>query len=968
MQSPGQGLNIPSGSSVPVVVPIPTYQKKQPNTVATPAYVPSAVPTVAQEPKYELLEVPTVPGASLAVPAPVMVAIPSGSQSVVNPSSAPKVPKLPTYKPLKSETTVGVSLTPVFTQSEAIAPVANYINKDTAFWNTGIQTTDLTSSFSSLYVSSLFAGGASISTLTNSTITTTSINIDGQTLDADSDQLFLNGIPIATTANLSSIQDWAIYDAISSVRMLNNDIVGAKSIYATNVSTLNCSASSINATNIEANYIDTNFILTNYASVSSIGGTNAVFSEVNVSTIQFNTTVGVGELSVNASATTLFFNGAPITTGTPSTPVDLSQWATLPAVSTIQCAGNSIDNVGSFTMPTSVLNSFNLGGGSILTPISQNNQYALNTRIVNVSPLTPMEITSAGGINLTANATTGTQEFNISFVGTTGNDMNITAPDINLTCTDATSFMNLTAPAGVTIAGGGLFIASGVIEAIGGGDITLLSAGNVSIGSGNVAGADTEIEKFAFSDCNVEPTNGINHLKLNQIEVINVRRDAGSEGIFVGDFKVGCQQATTYTIQSYNSNAQQVVWQVQTDQGTSVYKAMNLTSLGSNQPIRMNMSANGNTFTTTYDSGNLVSYTTTGGDVQLAGVGTINASSQLSAPVGSFSNLNISSLNTFNISSATIGVSSIVGNYGSFNTLRTGATNIALGSGAGISSQQVSTVAIGANAGALSQTTFGVAIGSGAGYQNQGSWGLAIGTDAGGSNQGNGAVAIGLQCGRYGQKVNSVAIGNVAGYSNQQQYTVALGLETGQWNQGENAVAVGWQAGQSNQGSNSVAIGYGACAVGGSFANTLVLNATGVAVNPTKASACFIAPVAQTTDALGYQTSMLRWNATTKEVSYAPQVGSIQVIATSGTAINLVPTAYTKTFILTGTTTQAFTTTSLTANDAGYYVYLKNGNATNGGDITITGATNNTIVHEPKTTQNSGILILYWNGTGLVGY
>ena len=540
-----------------------------------------------------------------------------------------------------------------------------------------------TISTNALFTNSLIANTANISTIRNSTIITTSINIDGQTLNADSDQLFLNGIPIATTAHLSSIADWAIYDAVSSVRMLNNDIVGARNIYATNLNSQNCST-----INIQANYINTNFMRTNYASVSSIGGTYASFTDLDVSTIQFNTTVGVGQLSVNASASTLFFNGVPITTGTP---IPGSNWSQYPAIQTVDMASNALNNVGSFTMPTSVYNNFNLGGGTVLTPISQNNQYALNTKIVNTSPLTPMEITSAGGMNITANATTGTQEFNISLVGANGNDLNITAPDINLTMTDPGSFMNLTAPGGVAIlGGGGFFMASGVFEVITGLDVSLITAGNIRIGSGNVGGATTQIEKFEFTDCNVEPMNGVNNLRLINCQISNVRRDAGGAGIFPGDFRVKCEQETRFTIQSYNSNAQQTIWSVTADDGSNVSKAMTLTSLGSNQPIRFNMTANGNVFTTTYNSGNTVSYTTTGGDATLAGIGTINASAQLSAPTvsgtnGNFSNLNITSLNTINVSSATIGVSSIVGNYGLFHTLRTDASTIALGYGAGVS-------------------------------------------------------------------------------------------------------------------------------------------------------------------------------------------------------------------------------------------------------------------------------------------
>ena len=75
-----------------------------------------------------------------------------------------------------------------------------------------------------------------------------------------------------------------------------------------------------------------------------------------------------------------------------------------------------------------------------------------------------------------------------------------------------------------------------------------------------------------------------------------------------------------------------------------------------------------------------------------------------------------------------------------------------------------------------------------------------------------------------------------------------------------------------------------------------------------------------------------------------------------------------KTFLLTGTTTQPFTTTGLTATDAGLAVIVHNGNATGGGDINITGATGTTIVHNRTATANGGVLYLYWTGSALVGY
>jgi hypothetical protein len=97
-------------------------------------------------------------------------------------------------------------------------------------------------------------------------------------------------------------------------------------------------------------------------------------------------------------------------------------------------------------------------------------------------------------------------------------------------------------------------------------------------------------------------------------------------------------------------------------------------------------------------------------------------------------------------------------------------------------------------------------------------------------------------------------------------------------------------------------------------------------------------------------------------------IPQFQVIATSATAIPLTSAVRGKTFILTGTTTQPFTTTGLTATDAGFGVTVKNGNGTLGGDITITGATGNTVVHNQSATQNGQTITLYWTGSALIAY
>ena len=94
----------------------------------------------------------------------------------------------------------------------------------------------------------------------------------------------------------------------------------------------------------------------------------------------------------------------------------------------------------------------------------------------------------------------------------------------------------------------------------------------------------------------------------------------------------------------------------------------------------------------------------------------------------------------------------------------------------------------------------------------------------------------------------------------------------------------------------------------------------------------------------------------------------IQVVATSASAIVLTPTARGKTFILTGTTTQAFSTTGFGLADAGFFVIVHNGNGSGGGDINLTGMTGTAIIHNRTALFNGGDVYLYWNGTGLVGY
>ena len=181
----------------------------------------------------------------------------------------------------------------------------------------------------------------------------------------------------------------------------------------------------------------------------------------------------------------------------------------------------------------------------------------------------------------------------------------------------------------------------------------------------------------------------------------------------------------------------------------------------------------------------------------------------------------------------------IYGNV-SATTLRTSETKIALGSGAGATSQTTGAIAIGQQAGEASQS-MAIAIGSGAGQASQGFMAVAVGHGSGLGGQGANGVAIGASAGELNQGSSGIAIGYYAGKTTQESGAVAIGYTTGQVTQRTGAVAIGWSAGQTNQGANAIAIGYRA-GFTNQNASSIVLNASGAALEAA-AAGLYINPI-----------------------------------------------------------------------------------------------------------------------------
>jgi len=232
---------------------------------------------------------------------------------------------------------------------------------------------------------------------------------------------------------------------------------------------------------------------------------------------------------------------------------------------------------------------------------------------------------------------------------------------------------------------------------------------------------------------------------------------------------------------------------------------------------------------------------------------------------------------------------------------------VAFGNDAGKTNQGLQAVAVGINAGYSNQGVSAVAIGVTAGMYTQGTTAVAIGIEAGKESQGVSAVAIGAGAGKFSQGVSAVAIGDEAGagseietpyfsggispsttlevydttgiipgmvisgtgFTGGQTVVTVTNATTVEISASANSTPSGELTFTSRQGANAVAIGNSAGQTT-QAANTIILNATGVAVNGVAAQtdSFYVAPIRNATGTHG----VLQYNTTTNEVTYSNEI------------------------------------------------------------------------------------------------
>ena len=233
---------------------------------------------------------------------------------------------------------------------------------------------------------------------------------------------------------------------------------------------------------------------------------------------------------------------------------------------------------------------------------------------------------------------------------------------------------------------------------------------------------------------------------------------------------------------------------------------------------------------------------------------------------------------------------------------------ISIGS-ASITASNVSFTGIGRNALSIEPGNYSVGLGLNAGMSYTAEQSVGIGTNAGRSYAGYRTISIGQNAGQSGINSYSVAIGYEAGTQAMNAYSIALGTSSGTSNQGENAIAIGRGAGNTSQKDHAIAIGRGSgltaqgnyCVAIGAYAgqtmpdNSIVLNATGSALNINSGNSKFFVKPINSSAA----SAALNWNSTTGEIHTVTsdartKINRQTIVNGLATVSNLTPQVYDK--------------------------------------------------------------------------
>lgn len=193
-------------------------------------------------------------------------------------------------------------------------------------------------------------------------------------------------------------------------------------------------------------------------------------------------------------------------TGPAGSPADAALWSTFPATQAVDMCGNDLENLGSLTT-SGAANTVDFG--SIVPPAAPLTRFTVlssEVTMTHLDPLTTMTIRGQGDVR----------------VESTAGDLNLIGDDVNISTTNATNVLNITSLGVMQNTAGGAInnSAGGAFAVQAGGLVSILTTGSIQIGSGNVLGATTSIEKLDIDDSVVTKVAGASDLQFQNTTLV----------------------------------------------------------------------------------------------------------------------------------------------------------------------------------------------------------------------------------------------------------------------------------------------------------------------------------------------------------------------------------------------------------------------------------------------------------------
>jgi hypothetical protein len=350
------------------------------------------------------------------------------------------------------------------------------------------------------------AVGGSISTLSSSQIYALNIltsNISANTLvlgantlnTSNTSSVYLNGVPLATTDNLSSsLSNWSLDPAVSDVDMANHNLSNALGVYTANLFvTATGSIKIVNSSNITAS----NDIMTNTLEATGLitgsGGMSTIFSKANsitastiftraitASTVTFSTLIGPIVLPSTLSGSNLALSNLSVSTST-----------TLGGTTSIDALTVNNSSVFYGTRPN-FTTGINTNGANNFNFTNLDNTSNINGNVINLSPQNNLNINTSNAMTVNVNRGAdigGSAVVNLTAVDGAGSLISLNANSAHPTALTPTSAVNINAQGNV----------GSVTDAPFGGAVNITAeAGLAGIGASVAGGGGINLTAYSY--------------------------------------------------------------------------------------------------------------------------------------------------------------------------------------------------------------------------------------------------------------------------------------------------------------------------------------------------------------------------------------------------------------------------------------------------------------------------------------